>query len=87
MRDTDEPQSATDEQGSGVVSDDGEMIPLGATVNLISDSDLEFSEAGIADYAMFGRIDFSNPLFHSMADPQFNDFSKIRFWALDRSVE
>jgi len=81
MRDADGPQSATDEQGSGVVSDDGEMIPLGATVNLISDSDLEFSEAGIADYAMFGRIDFSNPLFQSMADPQFNDFSKIRFWA------
>lgn len=53
----------------------------GATVNLIADSMLEFGEADIADYAMLSRIDFTNPLFQTMADPQFNDFSKIRFWA------
>ena len=53
----------------------------GATVNLLADSQLDFSEADVVDYAMLGRIDFSNPLFQTMADPQFNDFSKIRFWA------
>ena len=53
----------------------------GTAVNLISDSTLKFREAEIADYAMLSRIDFSNPLFQSMSDPQFNDFSKIRFWA------
>lgn len=53
----------------------------GATVNLISDSTLKFREAKIADYSMLSRIDFSNPLFQTMSDPQFNDFSKIRFWA------
>ena len=53
----------------------------GTTVNQISGSQLVFAEADVSDYAMLGRIDFSNPLFQSMADPQFNDFSKIRFWA------
>jgi hypothetical protein len=53
----------------------------GATVNMIAESTLEFGEADIADYSMLSRIDFSNPLFQTMADPQFNDFSKIRFWA------
>ncbi len=53
----------------------------GNTVNLISDSTLEFREADIADYSMLSRIDFSSPLFQAMSDPQFNDFSKIRFWA------
>ena len=53
----------------------------GTAVNLISDSTLKFREAEIADYAMLSRIDFSNSLFQSMSDPQFNDFSKIRFWA------
>lgn len=58
-----------------------QSLRYGATVNLISESTLEFREAEIADYAMLSRIDFSNPLFQTMADPQFNDFSKIRFWA------
>ncbi|MCP4945850.1 MAG: hypothetical protein GY924_28205, partial [Planctomycetaceae bacterium] len=63
-------------------SDTSEQSPeYGATVNLISDSTLKFREAEIADYSMLSRIDFSNPLFQTMADPQFNDFSKIRFWA------
>ena len=63
-------------------SDTSEQSPeYGATVNLISDSTLKFREAEIADYSMLSRIDFSNPLFQTMAEPQFNDFSKIRFWA------
>ena len=38
-------------------------------------------EADVADYVMLSRIDFGHPLFASMADPQFNDFTKIRFWS------
>ncbi len=30
---------------------------------------------------MFSQIDFRHPVFESMADPQFNDFTKIRFWS------
>ena len=68
---TETPSLGTSEQSLG----------YGATVNLISDSTLSFREAKIADYSMLSRIDFSHPLFQTMSDPQFNDFSKIRFWA------
>jgi hypothetical protein len=37
-------------------------------------------EATVKDYAMLSQIDFSHPLFAELADPKFNDFSKIRFW-------
>jgi hypothetical protein len=38
-------------------------------------------EAEVKDYAMLSQIDFTHPLFAPFADPKFNDFSKIRFWA------
>jgi hypothetical protein len=37
-------------------------------------------EAEVANYTMLGEIDFGHPLFASMAGPQFNDFTQIRFW-------
>jgi len=37
-------------------------------------------EAEIDDYVMLSRIKFADPLFAAMADPKFNDFTKIRFW-------
>jgi hypothetical protein len=40
---------------------------------------LQCAEAEVADYAMFGRIDFSSPLFSSFSEPQFSDFTSIRF--------
>lgn len=39
------------------------------------------AEADIKDYALLARIDFTHPLFSPFADPKYNDFSKIRFWA------
>lgn len=45
------------------------------------DAGLTVTEAEVADYAMLGRIDFRHPFFAAMSDPQFSDFSKIRFWA------
>ncbi len=44
-------------------------------------STLQVAEAKIKDYAMWSGIDFKHPLFQSFADPQFNDFTKIRFWS------
>lgn len=44
---------------------------------------LEVSEQGSdqrQEYRMFGEIDFSHPLFNPLSGPQFNDFTKIRFW-------
>lgn len=43
--------------------------------------ELKITEAVVDDYVMLSRIDFRHPLFASMADPQFNDFTKIRFWS------
>ncbi|TWU38803.1 hypothetical protein Q31b_38810 [Novipirellula aureliae] len=44
-------------------------------------SELKISEAVVDDYVMLSRIDFRHPLFARMSDPQFNDFTKIRFWS------
>jgi len=42
---------------------------------------LKIAEAAVDDYVMLSRIDFRHPLFATMSDPQFNDFTKIRFWS------
>ncbi len=41
-------------------------------------------DAKVDGYAMLGEIDFSHPLFASMAGPKFNDFTQIRFWKYRR---
>ncbi|TWU10149.1 BatA domain-containing protein [Allorhodopirellula heiligendammensis] len=43
--------------------------------------ELLINEASVSDYVMLSRINFRHPLFASMSDPQFNDFTKIRFWS------
>jgi len=47
---------------------------------LIGTRGLTATEAGVADYAMFGQMDFTHPLLAPFADPRFGDFTKIRFW-------
>ena len=42
---------------------------------------ISLQEADVDDYVMLSRIDFGHPVFAPMADPQFNDFTKIRFWS------
>jgi len=42
--------------------------------------DVAATEASVANYAMFGPMDFTHPLFAPFADPRFGDFTKIRFW-------
>ena len=41
---------------------------------------VELEEARVANYAMFGEIDFSHPLFSGFADPRYSDFTRIHFW-------
>ncbi|MGI9469386.1 MAG: BatA domain-containing protein [Rubripirellula sp.] len=81
LQDSSVPGDGSDAEKTSPESSAEQSPVYGATVNLLSDSTLKFREADIADYSMLSRIDFSNPLFQTMADPQFNDFSKIRFWA------
>lgn len=45
---------------------------------------VSLEEVEPTDYAMFGQIDFSDPLFAPFADPRFNDFTKIHFWRYRR---
>lgn len=40
----------------------------------------ELIEQRPKNYAMFGEIDFTHPLFAAFSDPRFNDFTKIHFW-------
>lgn len=41
---------------------------------------LAATEAPVANYAMFGQMDFTHPLLAPFSDPRFGDFTKIRFW-------
>lgn len=41
---------------------------------------LEFTEAGVDEYAMLSQIDFEHPIFSAFSDVRFADFSSIRFW-------
>ncbi len=54
---------------------------LATAIQRVTDSKLSITEAKVKDYAMLSGIDFKHPVFGSMSDPQFNDFTKIRFWA------
>ena len=41
--------------------------------------DAEVSEAS-GEYALFGEVDFTHPIFAPFADPRFSDFSRIHVW-------
>ncbi len=64
-------------EGSSTAGSSG----LSESLNAIAGGKLSASEADVDDYVMLTGIDFTHPLFGTMADPQFNDFSKIRFWS------
>ena len=65
-----------------VVLRDEKSVAMQPVLQRISGSQqLQISEAEVDDYAMLSQIDFSSPLFASMADPKFNDFTKIHIWS------
>ncbi len=64
-----------------VLSEPETSAAITTTLNSIAGSELQVEEASVGDYVMLTKIDFAHPLFQPMSDPQFNDFSKIRFWA------
>lgn len=47
---------------------------------LLGATGLICQEAPRADYSILARIDFSDPLFAPFVEPQYSDFTKIRFW-------
>lgn len=69
-----------------VLTSDQRFADVATSLNLLiqtdeNESSLQIEEADVSDYAMFSRIDFTHPVFAPMADPQFNDFTKIRIWS------
>lgn len=64
-----------------VLSDPNGSQSLADSLNQIASAEFTIDEADVDDYVMLSKIDFAHPLFATMADPQFNDFSKIRFWS------
>src|SRR5690606_2011016 len=47
---------------------------------LLEVESLSLTEAEVSGYTMLKGIDFTHPMFASMASPQFSDFTQIRFW-------
>lgn len=45
------------------------------------DANEDAGTASVDVYAMFSSIDYQHSLFASFSDPQFSDFSKIKFWS------
>jgi von Willebrand factor type A domain/Aerotolerance regulator N-terminal len=60
-----------------VMKDAASVRTLGQLANA---PDLSATEASVANYAMFGQLDFQHPLLAPFSDPRFSDFTKIRFW-------
>jgi hypothetical protein len=60
-----------------IISAPGKTATLSA---LAGAPELEVQDATVRGDVMLGVIDFEHPLFAPFAGPQFNDFTKIRFW-------
>ncbi len=64
------------------VLDDSATSPrMTETLDRINDGPLRITEAEVTDYHMLSKIQFSDTMFDAMSDPQFNDFTKVRFWS------
>lgn len=53
---------------------------VGLLGQLVGAPEVGATEASVANYAMFGQMDFTHPLLAPFSDPRFGDFTKIRFW-------
>lgn len=59
-------------------------VATGSTIGRLMGPEVTLDEVEPVDYAMFGQIDFTDPLFSPFADPRFSDFTKIHFWQYRR---
>lgn len=65
-----------------VLADERTLEASAASLRSLTNVDpLKITEAEVDDYVMLSQINFRHHLFATMADPQFNDFTKIRFWS------
>lgn len=59
----------------------GDAAGIGQTIAGLGGGPITIAEGQRRDYHLLSRIDFDHRLFASMSDPQFNDFTKVRFWS------
>jgi len=53
---------------------------LGEMLRVLVGHNVTVRESAVEDYAMLTGIDFEHPLFTSLNDPRYSDFTKVRFW-------
>lgn len=68
------------EKGGTVVVASPSAESMLASLQMCGRQNLAVSEATVANYAMYGNIDFEHPVFAPFAESQFSDFTGIRFW-------
>ena len=61
-------------------------VDMRPTIENFAGVGIKIDEAQVDEYSMLSQIKFSHPLFQPMADPKYNDFTKVRFWS-HRSIE
>lgn len=69
-----------------VLDDPDRSTTMTQAIDRVVGSNLRITEAVVDDYHMLSQIQFSDVMFDAMADPQFNDFTRVRFWS-HRSVD
>jgi hypothetical protein len=47
---------------------------------LSGDGSITVSKADVKDYALLSEVELSHPIFRSLADARYSNFSKIQFW-------
>jgi Aerotolerance regulator N-terminal/von Willebrand factor type A domain len=63
------------------ISSDGDGSLITEKIGKLAGAGLiSIEEAQVKDYSMLSRVDFAHPLFVELADPKYNDFTKVRFW-------
>lgn len=68
------------EQGGSVLVALSDDSPPESLRTLLADDQWHWEEATQSDYAMLADIDFNHAIFAPLADPQYSDFTKVRFW-------
>ncbi|MGC6446510.1 MAG: BatA domain-containing protein [Rubripirellula sp.] len=63
-----------------VLNDSSTVDELVGNLNSIANLDLAVGPSPPVDYSMLSKIDYSHPFFQTMSDPQYSDFSKVKFW-------
>ena len=63
-----------------LVDTDARLLSQLLNIADIKIADIKLAEADQQDFRLLAEVNFQHPLFASLADPRFSDFTKIHFW-------